>query len=92
MPTIHAKDEHGHHFSEYVFAILRMNTSDYEAYEQATKAVGAEDLWSAELERHWPAIALVAKWLYAEHLDNRRRQGQRRRWRARRRQHSLTRR
>lgn len=84
LPTVDAKDEHGHHFSEYVSAILEMNTSDYKHYQQATKAVGAEDGWSAELERHWPAIQLVAKRLYAEHMEQKRWRAQRRRWRARR--------
>jgi hypothetical protein len=87
MPTLDTKDEHGHTFSTYVAAILRTNTSDYVAYQQAAKMVGAESLWSTQLERHWPAIQLVARRLYAEHLDHRRRQAQRRRWQARRRRH-----
>ncbi|WP_131811297.1 hypothetical protein [Mycobacterium kubicae] len=80
-----ATDEHGNTFSAYLDAVLRTNTSDYQTYSQAPKPAGIENDWSAELERHWPNISIIARKLYAEHIARQRWQAKKKRWRARRR-------
>jgi hypothetical protein len=84
MPTLDVPDEHGHSFGEYVTAILQENTSDFAAYQDADKPLGAEQLWTTELEQQWSHIKLAAGRMFAAHRDYQRRQREKRRRKVRR--------
>ncbi len=79
MPTLDTRDEHGRTFSEYVAAILQMNTRDFATYQEAAKPPDAEQLWTAELEQQWPRIKLAAGRMFAAHREDQRRQVEKRR-------------
>jgi hypothetical protein len=74
MPTLDVPDEHGNSFAQYVVARLEKNTTDHADYLAAPKPPDADELWSAELEQHWPRIQQVAQRMFAKQMDFRRRQ------------------
>jgi hypothetical protein len=65
-------------------AILQENTSDFAAYQDADKPLGAEQLWTTELEQQWSHIKLAAGRMFAAHRDYQRRQREKRRRKVRR--------